>query len=76
MICFFQVCVLMKKIKSILGDINGMDFNFILKRLVNMKFLLSGLEDFDIKKIEQDGIFFDKFYIIVKVFDMFCEQVN
>lgn len=42
----------MKKIKSMLGDINGMDFNFILKRLVNMKFLLSGLEDLDIKKIE------------------------
>lgn len=66
----------MKKIKSTLGDINGTDSNFTLKRLVNMKPLLSGLEDSDIKKIEQDGTFSDKLHTIAKAPDMSREQVN
>lgn len=67
---------MMKKIKSTLGDINGTDSNFTLKRLVNMKPLLSGLDDSDIKKIEQDGTFSDKLHTIAKAPDMSREQVN
>ncbi|XP_052689214.1 uncharacterized protein LOC128167499 [Crassostrea angulata] len=71
-----QARVLMKKIKSTLGDINGTDSNFTLKRLVNMKPLLSGLEDSDIKKIEQDGTFSDKLHTIAKAPDMSREQLK
>lgn len=73
---FFQARVLMKKVKNSLGDINGTDSNFTLKRLVNMKPLLSGLEDGDLKKIEQDGTFSDKLHTIAKAPDMSREQVR
>ncbi|XP_022314636.2 uncharacterized protein LOC111119099 [Crassostrea virginica] len=71
-----QARVLMKKVKNSLGDINGTDSNFTLKRLMNMKPLLSGLEDGDLKKIEQDGTFSDKLHTIAKAPDMSREQLK
>ncbi|XP_061196188.1 uncharacterized protein LOC133204464 [Saccostrea echinata] len=71
-----QARVYMKKVKSVLGDINGTDSNFTLRRLANMKPFLSGLEDKDMKNIEQDGTFSDKIHTIAKAPEMSREQLK
>lgn len=66
----------MKKVKNALGDVNGTDSNFTLARLSNMKPFLNGLEDKDLKKIEQDAEYSDKLHTIAKAPDMSREQVR